>query len=73
MQKYAEKAVSNSTREKHGRHHTQQPAIKDNLDRCVNDIKKGKMTIGKIDNVPKIALHDCISSGLPHWTIFGSG
>ena len=27
------------------------------------------MTIGKIDNVPKMALHDCISSGVQHGTV----
>ena len=31
------------------------------------------MTIGKIDNVPKMALDDYISSGVPHGTTPGSG
>ena len=35
----------------------------------MNVSRKGKMTIGKIDNVPQMALNDCISSGVPHGTI----
>ena len=31
------------------------------------------MIIGKIDNVPQMALNDCISSGVPHGTTPGSG